>query len=341
MTGDKALLSQFIEKAGPIITFGDNSKGYTVGYGCLEIGNVVINDIALVDGLKHNLLSVSQFSDRGFKVDFDMMVCNIYHKKDGSLSLKGVRKGSLFVADLRSTKKDKIYCFYSKTTVGDIMLWHRKFSHLNFKTMNMLMKKELVRGLPQQEFCQEGLCEDCQMGKLKKAVHRSKQVNTNTEPLKLIHMDLFGPVNVPSLAKKRYALVMVDDYSRYTWVKYLESKDEAAQVIIDHLRVLERAPNAKVQIIRSDNGTEFRNATLGNFCKDEGIVQQFSAVRTPQQNGVVERKNRTLIEAARTMLHDAKLPTYFWAEAINTACYTQNRTLINKTHGNTPYYLLN
>ena len=114
MTGDKALLSHFVEKAGPIITFGDNSKGYTVGYGCLEIGNVVINDIALVDGLKHNLLSVSQFSDRGFKVDFDMMVCNIYHKKDGSLSLKGVRKGSFFVADLSSTKKDKIYCFTVK-----------------------------------------------------------------------------------------------------------------------------------------------------------------------------------------------------------------------------------
>ena len=90
MTGDKALLSQYYEKAGPIITFGDNSKGYTVGYGCLEIGNVVIEDIALVNGLQHNLLSVSQFSDRGFKVDFDMMECSIYHKKNGSLSLKGV-----------------------------------------------------------------------------------------------------------------------------------------------------------------------------------------------------------------------------------------------------------
>ena len=202
------------------------------------------------------------------------------------------------------------------------------------------MKKDLVRGLPQQKFCQEGLCEDCQMGKLKRAVHKSKHVNTNMEPLKLIHMDLFGPVNVSSLERNRYALVLVDDYSRYTWVRLLETKDEAAQEIIDLVRVLDRIPNAKVRFPRSDNGTEFRNSLLEGFCKDEGIVQQFSAAQTPHQNGVVEKKNRTLIESARTMLHDAKQPTYFWAEAINTACYTQNRCMINKTHGNTPYYLL-
>ena len=174
-----------------------------MGYGCLEFGNVIINDIALADGLKHNLLSVSQFSDRGFKVDFDMMVCNIYHNKDTSLSLKGVRKGSLFVANLSSTKKDKIYCFYSKATIGDNILWHRKLSHLNFKIMNMLMKKELVTGLPQQEFCQEGLCEHCQMGKLRRTVHKTKQENTNIESLKLIYMDLFDPMKVSSLDKKR------------------------------------------------------------------------------------------------------------------------------------------
>ena len=306
----------------------------------IPLSTVVIDVIALIDGLQHNLLSVIQFNDKGFKVDFNILDCNIYQKKDGSLSLRGVRKGSLFVANLDSTKKDKTYCFYGKATVGDSMMWHRKLSHLNLKTMNLLMKKELVRGLPQQEFCQKGLCEDCQMGKLKRVVHKSKNVNTNMEPLKLIHMDLFGPVNVPSLAGKRYALVLVDDYSRYTWVRFLETKDEATQEIIDLVRVLDRTPNDNVRFLRSDNGTEFRNSIIEGFCKDEGIVQQFSAARTPQQNGVVERKNRALIEAARTMLHDAKLPTYFWAEAINTACYTQNRSMINKTHGNTPSYIL-
>ena len=157
--------------------------------------------------------------------------------------------------------------------------------------MHLLMKKELVRGLPQQEFYQEGLCEDCQMGKLKRAVHKSNHVNTNMEPLKVIHMDLFGAVIVPSLAMERYALVLVDDYSRYTWVKFLETKDEAAQEIIDLIRVLDRTPDAKVRFLRSDNGTEFRNSLVEGLCKDEGIVQQFSAARTSQQNEVVERKN--------------------------------------------------
>ena len=280
MTGDMALVSLFVEKTSPTITFRDNNKCYIVGYGHLEIGNVDIEDIALVDGLQHNLLSARQFNDKGFKIDFDTLDCNIYHKKNGSLSLIGVRKGSLFVADLDSKKKDKTYCFYSKATVGDSIMWYMKFSHLNFKTMNLLMKKELVRGLPQQEFCQEGLCGDCQMGILKRAIHKSKHVNTNMEPLKHNHMDLFGLVNVPSLARKRYALVMVDDYSRYTWVKFLKTKDEATQDIIDHIRVLDKIPDAKVRFMRSVNGTELRNSLLKGFCKDEGIVQQFSSART-------------------------------------------------------------
>ena len=133
---------------------------------------------------------------------------------------------------------------------------------------------------------------------------------------------------------------MVDDFSRYTWVKFLHSKDEAPQIIIDHLTKTQNTAQANVVALRSDNGTEFRNALLENYCIENGITQEFSAPRTPQQNGVVERKNRTLIEAARTMLQDADLPTSFWAEAINTTCYTQNRTLINKSVGNTPYFIM-
>ena len=147
-------------------------------------------------------------------------------------------------------------------------------------------------------------------------------VNSNMKPFFLIHMDLFGPVNILSLSNKRYALVLVDDFSRYTWVRFLQSKNEAAQEIIDQIKTLDRGSENKVTILRSDNGTEFRNSTLGDFCKELGISQQFSAARTLQQNWVVERKNRTLIEAARTILSEAKLPTYFWAVAIRTACYT-------------------
>ena len=143
-------------------------------------------------------------------------------------------------------------------------------------------------------------------------------------------MNLFGPVNVMSMSKKRYALVIVDDYSKYTWVSFLHSKDETPQMVIDHLKLTELDSKFPVRAIRSDNGTEFKNQLLNDFCSDKGISRQYSAPRTPQQNGVVERKNRTLIEAARTMLSESRLPMYFWAEAFNNACYTQNRTLINK-----------
>ena len=162
-----------------------------------------------------------------------------------------------------------------------------------------------MRGMPAYEFKFEGVCEAYQKGKIKRSSHKLKTVSSITKPLQLIHMDLFGPVNVMSIGKKRYALVMVDDFTRYTWVEFLGSKDEALKIIIEHLKRVNneaKALEASVVAIRSDNETEFKNAILDAFCKINGISYQFSAPRTPQQNGVVERKNRTLIEAARTML---------------------------------------
>ena len=238
----------------------------------------------------------------------------------------------------------KSTAFYSKASSDESWLWHKKLSHLNFKTMNSLVKRELVRGLPQMEFTQEGLCEACQKGKSKKAPHKSTHTYAITEPLQLIHMDLFGPVNVMSMSKKRYALEtpqMVIEYSKYTWVLFLHSKDETPQMVIDHLKLIELDSKFPVRAIRSDNGTEFKNQLLNDFCSDKGISRQYSAPRTPQQNGVVERKNCTLIEAARTMLSESRLSMYFWAEAVNTACYTQNRTPINKDLMKTPYEIMN
>ena len=153
-------------------------------------------------------------------------------------------------------------------------------------------------------------------------------------------MDLFGQVNIMSIGKKKYCLVIVDDFTRFSWTFFLHSKDEASQIIINHIKVVDNGTKWRVKNIRSDNGTEFTNSTMKNFCDEKGITHTFSAPRTPQQNGVVERKNRTLIEAARTMLEESKLPTYFWAEAINTACYTQNISIVNQAQGKTPYQLM-
>jgi transposase InsO family protein len=131
-------------------------------------------------------------------------------------------------------------------------------------------------------------------------------------------MDLFGPIAVKSLGKKSYCLVVTDEFSRFSWVNFLSFKDETPEVLIKLLKRCETISNCKVKFLRSDNGTEFKNRTLTSFCEDSGIIQQFSAARTPEQNGVAERKNHTLIEAARMMLFDSKLPIIFWAEAVNT-----------------------
>ncbi|KAI3697448.1 hypothetical protein L6452_30472 [Arctium lappa] len=130
-----------------------------------------------------------------------------------------------------------------------------------------------------------------------------------------------------SIGKKSYCLVIVDDYSRFTWVYFLRTKDETSGLIKSFILRIENQTNQKVKVIRSDNGTEFKNHDLNTFCEEKGIERQYSAPRTPQQNGVAESRNRTLIEAARSLLADSKLPINFWAEAVNTACYVQNRVL--------------
>ncbi|GJY22208.1 putative ribonuclease H-like domain-containing protein [Tanacetum coccineum] len=160
-----------------------------------------------------------------------------------------------------------------------------------------------------------------------------------TKPLFMLHMDLFGPTFMSSLMHKKYCLVVTDDYSRFTWVFFLTTKDETSEILKNFIKEIENLVDKKVKIIRSDNGTEFKNKVMDDFCREKGIKREYSVARTPQQNGVAERRNRTLIEAARTMLADSKLPTTFWAKAVSTACYVQNRVLVVKPHNKTPYEL--
>ncbi|GKF09859.1 putative ribonuclease H-like domain-containing protein, partial [Tanacetum coccineum] len=153
-------------------------------------------------------------------------------------------------------------------------------------------------------------------------------------------MDLFGPTSVRSLNHKTYCLVITDDFSRFSWTFFLRTKDETSAILKDFIRKIENQLNQKVKTIRCDNGTEFKNRDVIEFCGLKGIKREYSNARTPQQNGVAERKNRTLIEAARTMLVDSFLPNTFWAEAVSTACYVLNRVLVTKPHNKTPYELL-
>ncbi|GJS20255.1 retrovirus-related pol polyprotein from transposon TNT 1-94 [Tanacetum coccineum] len=200
-------------------------------------------------------------------------------------------------------------------------LWHRCLSHLNFGAINHLARHGLVRGLPKLKFEKDHLCSACAMGKSKKKPHKPKSEDTNQEKLYLLHMDLCGPMRVASVNGKK-------------------SKDEAPDFIIKFLKMIQLRLKVPVRRIRTDNGTEFVNQTLREYYEKVGISHETFVARSPQQNGVVERQNHTLIEAARTMLIYAKAPLFLWAEAVATACYTQNRSIIRLHHGKTPYELL-
>ncbi|GJS79261.1 retrovirus-related pol polyprotein from transposon TNT 1-94 [Tanacetum coccineum] len=209
---------------------------------------------------------------------------------------------------------------------------------LNFKQWNKLSneKENLVRGLPSKVYEINETCVACQKGKQHRASSKTKTVSSISQPLQMLHMDLFGLTFLKSLMKKMYCLVVTDDFSRFSRVFFLVTTSEILKTFITGI---ENLIDLKVKVIRCDNGTEFKNRVMNQFCEIKDIKREFSVARTPQQNGVAERKNKTLIEAPRTMLADSKLPTTFWAEAVNTACYVQNRVLVIKPHNKTPYEL--
>ncbi|GJY34784.1 putative ribonuclease H-like domain-containing protein [Tanacetum coccineum] len=259
---------------------------------------------------------------------------------ESQILLKIPRKNNMYSVDMKNiVPKESLTCLVAKATLDESMLWHRRLGHVNFKTINKLVKDNLVRGLPSKRFENDQTCVACLKGKQHKASCKSKVQNSITQPLFMLHMDLFGPTFVSSLMNKKYCLVVTDDYSRFTWVFFLASKDETSGILKNFITEIENLVDKKVKIIRCDNGTEFKNRVMNEFCEQKGIKREYSVARTPQQNGVAERRNKTLIEAARTMLADSKLPTTFWAEAVNTACYVQNRVIIVKPHNKTPYEL--
>ncbi|GJT51957.1 putative ribonuclease H-like domain-containing protein [Tanacetum coccineum] len=339
MTGDRSQLTNFVNKFLGTVKFGNDHVAKILGYGDYQIGNVTISRVYYVEGLGHNLFSVGQFCDSNLEVAFRQHTCFIRNLEGVDL-LTGSRGNNLYTLSLGDMMASSPICLLSKASKTKSWLWHRRLSHLNFGAINHLARHGLVRGLPKLKFEKDHLCSACAMGKSKKKPHKPKSEDTNQEKLYLLHMDLCGPMRVASVNGKKYILVIVDDYSRFTWVKFLRSKDEAPDFIIKFLKMIQLRLKVPVRRIRTDNGTEFVNQTLREYYEKVGISHETSVARSPQQNGVVERRNRTLIEAARTMLIYAKAPLFLWAEAVATACYTQNRSIIRLRHGKTPYELL-
>nr|GFA37322.1 retrovirus-related Pol polyprotein from transposon TNT 1-94 [Tanacetum cinerariifolium] len=317
------------------------------GKGTIKTGKLEFENVYFVKDLKYNLFSVSQIYDNKNSVLFTDLECIVLGRDfelldDANILLRTHGQHNMYSIDLNNIVPHKdLTCLVAKASADECMLWHRRLGHLNFKTMNKLVRHNLVRGLPTKCFENDHTCTACLKGKQHKASCKSKLVNSVTKPLHALHMDLFSPTSVSSISHKWYCLVVTDDFSRFTWTFFLKSKDETSGILKKFITEIENIKDLKVKIIRCDNEGEFRNKEMNDFCSQKGIKREFSNARTPQQNGVAERRNRTLIEAARTMLADAKLPVTFWAEAVNTACYVQNRVLVNKSHNKTPYELFN
>ncbi|GJR17998.1 retrovirus-related pol polyprotein from transposon TNT 1-94 [Tanacetum coccineum] len=229
----------------------------------------------------------------------------------------------------------------AKATSSQAWLWHHRLSHLNFDTINLLLKYDIVTGLPKLKFVKDHLFSSCELGKAKCKSLKTKTTPSSKRRLQILHMDLCGPMRVESFNGKKYVLVIVDDYSRYIGTRFLRSKDETPEVLIDFLKLVQRGLHAQVRTVRADKGMKFLNKTLHAYFAHEGIEHQTSTARTPEENGVVERRNRTLIEVGRTMLSTAKVPLYFWAEAIATTCFTQSCSIVIPRHEKTPYHIIN
>ncbi|GJZ86947.1 putative ribonuclease H-like domain-containing protein [Tanacetum coccineum] len=309
MTGNKDFLTDYQDIDGGFVAFGGGTKGGKItGKGKIRTDKLDFEDVFFVKELNFNLFYVSQMCDKKNNVLFTETECLVLSPDfklldETKLHARVPRQSNMYSFDLRYVvPSGDLTCLFAKATINESKLWHRRLGHVNIKTMNKLVKGNLK-------------------GKQHKASCKAKLMSSISQPLHMLHMDLFGPTSVRSINHKAYCLVVTDDFSRFSWVFFLASKDETSGILKRFITEIENQLNHKVKVIRCDNGREFKNREINEFCGLKGIKREFSVARTPQQNGVSERKNKTLIKAARTMLAYSLLPTVFWAEAVNTACY--------------------
>nr|GEV95943.1 retrovirus-related Pol polyprotein from transposon TNT 1-94 [Tanacetum cinerariifolium] len=311
-----------------------------MGFGDLQWGNILITRVYFIEGLGHNLFSVRQFCDSDLEVVFRRNACFVRNLEGVDL-LKGDRLTNLYTINLHEMASTSPICLMARASSTKSWLWHQRLSHFNFNTINDLVRNDLVSCLPKFKYNKEHLCPSCEQGKSKRASHPPKPVPNSRQRLHLFHMDLCRPMRIASINGKQYVLVIVNNYSRYTWVLFLRSKDEAAEVIKTFQKRIIVLFQSYVIIIRTDNGTEFKNQVLKEYIDSVGISHQMSSVRTPQKNRVVERRNQTLVEAAREMSIFSRAPLFLWAKAIATTCFTQNRSIIHRRFHKKPHDFIN
>nr|GEU62417.1 putative ribonuclease H-like domain-containing protein [Tanacetum cinerariifolium] len=309
----------FEELNGGYVAFGGNQKsGKIFGKGKIRTGKLDFDDVYFVKELKFNLFSVLHMCDKKNSILFTDTECLVLSPDfklpdENQVLLRVPRENNMYNVSLKNiVPSGDLTCFFVKAKIDESNLWHRRLGHVNFKTMNKLVKGNLVRGLPTNIFENDNTCVACKKGKQHRASCKTKPVSSIDQPLYRIHIDLFGPTFVKILNKKSYYLVVIDDYSRFTWVFSLATKYETSPILKIFITGLENQLSLRVKVIRSDNGTEFKNHDLNQFCEMKGLKREFNSL----------------------------LSIPFWPEAVNTTCYVQTRVLVTKPHNKTLCELL-
>ncbi|XP_070054604.1 uncharacterized protein [Nicotiana tomentosiformis] len=266
---------------GGSVSFSNGKKGYILGVG--RLGKSLthsIENVYYVNGLKYGLLSVFQICDKGNKVEFVSKVCTVTNLVTGEVVLMAKRYKNIYVVDFESLQNGDLTCLSAFD--DDVELWHKKLGHASFTLLNKLVREDLVRGLPMSSFKDHKVCDTCVKGKQVRSSFKPKKDVSTSRPLDLLHMDLCGPMRVPSIGGKKYIFVIVDDYSRFTWTLFLKTKDETFPVFVAFVKKIQMKVSHNVACIISDHDTEFDNAKFDKFCVENGISHNFSAPRTPQ-----------------------------------------------------------
>ncbi|GKC20075.1 retrovirus-related pol polyprotein from transposon TNT 1-94 [Tanacetum coccineum] len=259
MTGVKSYLHKYVEQPGLKVLFGDDSTCTTEGYGSIKCNGIVFTKVAFVNGLKYNLISISQLCDAKYIVQFDEKRGTIFNSNK-EIVMIAPRVRDVYVLYMTSSTQES--CFFAKASENLNWLWHKRHKP----------------------------CSSCEKGKHHKASFKTKQTSSIKKCIHLLHMNLFGPVTPRSINHEKYTLVIVDEYSRYTWVYFLKKESQAPETIMSFIKRVENQNDIKVKQLRTDNGIEFKNNTLVNLCDEKGISQNFSSPYTSEQNGVAERK---------------------------------------------------
>lgn len=316
--------------------FGDASKIRVRGRGTVRytqkngvIGR--IENVYYVPNLKSNILSLGQLTEKGYSTLIEDQTSYLKDKQGYLIASVQKEKNRMYKLDVENIQ---VKCLQMK--VEDKMsLWHQRFGHLHYAGLKRFSQKTMVRGLP--EIKHEGsFCEDCILGKQtrnsfqKKAEYQSKGI------LELVHTDICGPITPESFSGRKYFITFIDDFSRKTWVYFLKKKAEAFEFFKRFRKMVEKTTEKQIKAVRSDRGGEYTSTEFLNYCEAEGIRRFLRAPYSPQQNGVAERKNRTIVDMARSMLQSKSMPKEFWAEAVQCAVYVQNRCPHQKLNDKTP-----